>query len=167
MASSKYITIFIFGILSTLLAQPHGGGGYGKQMGKGCEISGAVIDSLASIPLEYTSISVMGEDNQVVTGGVTNSQGKFHIDKIRPGNYSLKIEFMGYAPVIIPGIFLSFRESRTRDVGIIKLQPSAIELEAVKVIDDKPIFEFETDKLIYNSSDDIIADSGTAEDVLK
>jgi len=166
MASSKYITIFIFGILSTLLAQPHGGGGYGKQMGKGCEISGAVIDSLASIPLEYTSISVMGEDNQVVTGGVTNSQGKFHIEKIRPGNYSLKIEFMGYAPVIIPGISLSFRGSRTRDVGIIILQPSAIELEAVKVIDDKPIFEFETDKLIYNSSDDIIAGSGTAEDVL-
>ncbi len=166
MASSKYITIFIFGILSTLLAQPHGGGGYGKQMGKGCEISGAVIDSLTSTPIEYTSISVMGEDNQVVTGGVTNSQGKFHIEKIRPGNYSLKIEFMGYAPVIIPGISLSFRGSRTRDVGIIKLQPSAIELEAVKVIDDKPIFEFETDKLIYNSSDDIIADSGTAEDVL-
>jgi len=166
MASSKYITIFIFGILSTLLAQPHEGGGYGKQMGKGCEISGAVIDSLTSTPIEYTSISVMGEDNQVVTGGVTNSQGKFHIEKIRPGNYSLKIEFMGYAPVIIPGISLSFRGSRTRDVGIIKLQPSAIELEAVKVIDDKPIFEFETDKLIYNSSDDIIADSGTAEDVL-
>ena len=166
MASSKYITIFIFGILSTLLAQPHQGGGYGKQMGKGCEISGAVIDSLTSTPIEYTSISVMGEDNQVVTGGVTNSQGKFHIEKIRPGNYSLKIEFMGYAPVIIPGISLSFRGSRTRDVGIIKLQPSAIELEAVKVIDDKPIFEFETDKLIYNSSDDIIAGSGTAEDVL-
>ena len=32
MASSKYITIFIFGILSTLMAQPHGGGDYGKQM---------------------------------------------------------------------------------------------------------------------------------------
>ncbi len=166
MASSKYITIFIFGILCSLMAQPHGGGGYGKQMGKGCEISGVVIDSLTSTPIEYTSISVMGEDNQVVTGGVTNSEGKFQIEKIRPGNYSLKIEFMGYAPVIIPGISLSFRGSRTRDVGIIKLQPSAIELEAVKVIDDKPIFEFETDKLIYNSSDDIIADSGTAEDVL-
>jgi len=166
MTSSKYITIFIFGILSTLMAQPHGGGDYGKQMGKGCEISGSVIDSLTSIPIEYTSISVMGEDNQVVTGGVTNSQGKFHIEKIRPGNYSLKIEFMGYVPVIISEISLSFRGSRTRDIGIIKLQPSAIELEAVKVIDDKPIFEFETDKLIYNSSDDIIADSGTAEDVL-
>ena len=29
MASSKYITIFIFGILSTLMTQPHGGGGPG------------------------------------------------------------------------------------------------------------------------------------------
>ena len=74
MASSKYITIFIFGIVSSLMAQPHGGGGYGKQMEKGCEISGAVIDSLTSTPIEYTSISVMGQDNQVITGGVTNSQ---------------------------------------------------------------------------------------------
>ena len=131
MASSKYITIFIFGILCSLMAQPHGGGGYGKQMGKGCEISGTVIDSLTSTPIEYTSISIMGEDNQVITGGVTNSEGKFHIEKIRPGDYSLKIEFMGYSSIIIPIISLSFRGSRTRDIGIIKLQPSAIELEAV------------------------------------
>ena len=39
-------------------------------------------------------------------------------------------------------------------------------MEAVNVVVDRPVFEFETDKMIYNTSDDIISDSGTAEDVL-
>jgi len=49
------------------------------------------------------------------------------------------------------------KKNPIKSLGEIKLQPTALELEAVKVIDDKPIFEFEADKMIYNSSDDIVA----------
>ena len=52
------------------------------------------------------------------------------------------------------------------DAGILKLNSIVLVTEAVQVIDKKPIFEFEADKMIYNSSDDIVAESGTAEDVL-
>ena len=41
-----------------------------------------------------------------------------------------------------------------------------IQIDAVNVVEDKPIFEFEADKMVYNTSDDIVAGSGTAEDVL-
>ena len=36
----------------------------------------------------------------------------------------------------------------------------------IPLFHQKPIFEFEADKMIYNSADDIVAGSGTAEDVL-
>ena len=73
---------------------------------------------------------------------------------------------MGYASVDIPDIKFSFQGPLKKNIGTIKLIQIMIPIEGTTVIEDRPIFEFETDKMIYNSSDDIIADSGTAEDVL-
>ena len=67
---------------------------------------------------------------------------------------------------IFSEIKLSFQQERIRNLGEIKLKSISIELDAVKVIDIKPVYEFETDKMVYNASDDIVAGSGTAEDVL-
>ena len=61
---------------------------------------------------------------------------------------------------------LSLKAKKNFDAGILKLNSIVLVTEAVQVIDKKPIFEFEADKMIYNSSDDIVAESGTAEDVL-
>ena len=152
-------------IFSSLSAQ-HQHSGHGKGKPTGCEIHGSVMDSTTNQPIEYASISIMTIDGTIETGGITNSNGEFHVDGIKPGTYSLKAEFMGYTPIIIANIQLSYRNQREKDVGKIILIPSVLQLEAVKVIDEKPIFEFETDKMVYNSSEDIISDSGTAEDVL-
>ena len=81
--------------------------------------------------------------------------------------YSIKIEFMGYTSREFLNVKLAFSGATwKKDFGEIKLQPTSLELEIVNVIDEKPIFEFDADKMVYNSSDDIVAGSGTAEDVL-
>ena len=165
MLLKKYYLFVTLCIISLLPAQ-HQHGGQGKGRPTGCEIYGTVIDSISSQPIEYTSISVIDPNQTVIAGGITNSDGKFEIEEIKPGKYDVKIEFMGFSPVIFSDIQLSFRGQRVKDLGTIKLVPTSLELEAIKVIDEKPIFEFETDKLVYNSSEDIISDSGTAEDVL-
>ena len=131
-----------------------------------CEISGIVVDSLTGKPIEYASVSVLRKDGSIETGGVTGLDGKFQIGEIKPGRYSVKIEFMGYAPQTLKNITLSFREAVKKEVGEIKLKLALLEMESVNVIEDRPVYEFKTDKLVYNASDDIIADSGTAEDVL-
>ena len=131
-----------------------------------CEISGTVVSSLTEKPIEYASVSVLRVNGEIETGGVTNKIGIFHIKEIKPGNYTLKIEFMGYATQIISDIELSFRGTIKKDVGEIKLKSVLLEMESVNVVEDRPVFEFKTDKMIYNTSDDIISDSGTAEDVL-
>ena len=150
----------------SLISAQHQHGGKGGARPTGCEIYGMVIDSISGQPIEYTSISIINSDKSIATGGVTDSDGKFEIEEIKPGEYDVKIEFMGFSPVIFSDIKLSFRDQREKDLGTIKLVPSSLELEAVKVLDERPIFEFETDKMVYNSSEDIISDSGTAEDVL-
>ena len=95
-----------------------------------------------------------------------DTDGKFKVEEIKPGIYDIKIEYMGFSSISIKDVQLSFRGNPTKSLGDIKLQPTTLELEIVKVIDEKPIFEFEADKMVYNSSDDIVAGSGTAEDVL-
>ena len=161
----KHFLFLVLFIMSLLLAQ-HSHGSHGHGHDNGCELFGTVVDSLTILPIEYASISLLDMKNEIITGGVTNADGKFYIHEIKPGKYLVRIEFMGFKTVSIPDVKLSFRENKIKDLGQISLVSSALELEVIKVIDDKPIFEFETDKMIYNSSDDIIADSGTAEDVL-
>ena len=157
----NFITIYCITILG---AQNWSGGGGNRPAI--CEVSGVVVDSKSEKPIEYASVSVLLKDKSIETGGITDSNGKFQIGEIRPGNYILKIEFMGYESQTISDIKLSFRGKIKKDVGKIKLKLALLEMDEVNVVDDRPVFEFETDKMIYNAKDDIISGSGTAEDVL-
>ena len=162
---SKNSFILLLLLVSISFSQ-YGQGRPGKGKPGGCEISGSIIDSKTNKPIEYASISIIMADGNIQTGGITNYNGEFKIDGIKPGNYSVVIEFMGYSTIKIPNIKLSYRDTMKKNLGEVMLESSVLQLEAVKVIDDKPIYEFETDKLVYNASDDIVAGSGTAEDVL-
>ncbi|MAV58376.1 MAG: hypothetical protein CMG07_00290 [Candidatus Marinimicrobia bacterium] len=151
-------------INSFLLA--HGGHDHKHTQAMG-SIFGSVIDSLSNKPIEYVSISVMNKQtNEIISGNVTDNFGKFIIKDIYPGNHIVKFEFMGYNTKIIEKIVIRPRGKMKWDLGVIKLEQTLLEMDEVTIIDKKPIFEFETDKMIYNSSDDIVAGSGTAEDVL-
>ena len=57
-------------------------------------------------------------------------------------------------------------EGIKKNIGKISIVQKSIDIDAVTVIDDKPLYEFEADKMVYNASEDIITGSGTAEDVL-
>ena len=163
----KHFIIYFFGILQLISAQGHSHGGHShSHKHTGCEILGTVVDSSNATPIEYVSISVLNREGEVVTGGLTDAQGKFQIHDIQPGQYQVRIEFMGFKTITLKDIKLNLRRNPKVDLGQIILAASALELDEVKVIDDKPIFEFEADKMVYNSSDDIVAGSGTAEDVL-
>jgi len=59
-----------------------------------CEISGVITELNSGKPIEYASISVLKSDGNIETGGVTDTNGRFHIKEIKPGTYDLKIEFM-------------------------------------------------------------------------
>ena len=164
----NFTKIIILNIISTFsILFAHGGDhARGGHKHEGCTIYGTVIDSITNKAIEYTSISIIDADGTVITGGISDYEGKFKVQAIQPGKYNVKIEYMGFTSIVIKNIKLSFRENPIKFLGEIKLQPTSLELETVKVIDEKPIFEFEADKMIYNSSDDIVAGSGTAEDVL-
>ena len=116
--------LFLVLFMMSLLPAQHSHGSHGHSHDNGCELFGTVVDSLTMLPIEYASISLLNMKNEIITGGVTNADGKFHIHEIKPGKYLVRIEFMGFKTVSIPDVKLSFRENKIKDLGQISLVSS-------------------------------------------
>ena len=140
---SYFLLLNIF-IVSLFAQHSHGNRG-GKKLPAVCEIKGTVVDSTTGFPIEYASITVLDHDGDIITGGVSDEDGFFRIREINPGHYDVKIEFMGFKAHEIEEVELSMRGERSRDFGQIKLASMFIQIDAVNVFEDKPIFEFTFD----------------------
>ena len=101
MKDIKFLYIIIFISVLSAHGDDHGKHRHDKGKTTGCSINGTVLDSITTQPIEYASISVIDTDGSVITGGVTDSDGKFKVQEIKPGVYDIKIEYMGYKSIII------------------------------------------------------------------
>ena len=141
-------------------------GGYGPP--KIASISGNIIDSKTEKVVPYATVTLFSmPNNEAVDGIMCDDEGSFTITEISPGTYNIIIESIGYEKNIIENFSLNREKGIKRTIGIVKLNPKAINLDAINVIEERAMIEFETDKMIFNASDDIISAGGTAEDVLR
>lgn len=130
-------------------------------------IKGIVVDSTSSAKLPYANITLMNlTDSSLITGVATGTKGEFTINNIPEGKYFLKISYVGYNPKLISNINVSNNNSYF-DLGTIKLEKSAFELEAAEVQGDKVGEEFHLDKKVINVSQNLNVKGGTALDVLE
>ena len=83
----------------------HGGGGgnfkgFGKDNSKDYikgNISGKIIDSKTGEALEYANISLVNTRwEKIIEGTITNSKGRFYMNKIRSGEYQITVSYIGY-----------------------------------------------------------------------
>lgn len=141
-----------------------GGNGQFPAIGK---ITGSVIDSISQKPIEYATISVIGyNDNQTVTGSITDIKGKFVVDKVPFGSYKVKISFIGFSTVTLDSIKIEFQKPFT-DLGIQTLTQQTIQMGEVNVTGQKGAIEFAIDKMIVDVEKTLPAAGGSVIDVLK
>ncbi|HZW69362.1 MAG TPA: carboxypeptidase regulatory-like domain-containing protein, partial [Hanamia sp.] len=70
-------------------------------------VEGVVLDNSAKQPLEYASVSLLNAtNNALVTGTLSDTKGKFKIEKLKKGSYVLKVQFIGYDTKQIPAFTL-------------------------------------------------------------
>ena len=130
-------------------------------------IDGTVINFDNKNKIEYASVSIYDLDSDdLISGSITDAEGYFSIDKIPMGNFYLIIQFIGYEIYKNNQISLNTLSGVRMNLGTITLNPKSIDALEVSVTEDMPKIEFETDKLVYTPSGDILASSGSAEDVL-
>ena len=125
-----------------------------------------VINEVTGEPIEYASVSLVHtESNEVAMGQLTQLDGRFLFLNIHEGSYNININFMGFETWNSDIIPISGHETTT-NLGTIALTISSIQTEDVNITVEQEIYEFRADKMVYNPSKDIIASSGSAEDVL-
>ena len=133
-------------------------------------VQGSIVDSVTSKPIEYASVSLVDlEHNELVTGGLSDKNGRVNITEIPLGKYVAVIEFIGYqkkevGPLnIYPGEGGGIRQ----DIGNVTLSVSAVNMEAVQVVGDESTFIQTIDKKIFNVGRDLSSSGGTGADVLR
>jgi len=123
-------------------------------------ISGKVLDEVTSEPMGYTAI-MLYKDTILITGTYTDEKGNFIIKDIKPGEYILQAHFIGYEKQKI-----NIQIDKDTSI-VIKLRVSGIEIKEQEVIGTAPRVRYEVDRKVVSPSNDIIARSGSAVDVLR
>jgi len=125
-------------------------------------VKGTVVEQNSNIPLEYATITFKTKpDNKVVTGGITDTKGKFSV-AIIPGVYDISVEYISYNSKTYSN------KSITKDInlGTVSLSINTESLDEVTIIAERTTVEIKLDKKIYNVGKDLTVRGGTVSDVL-
>ena len=89
------------------------------------KIEGTVSDQ-AGVPLANAQVLIVGTSY----GAVTNDRGYYFINNVPVGTYTVRAQFIGYAPTEVRGVRVQGGQTQTVDV---RLQSSAVEVTGVTV----------------------------------
>lgn len=133
----------------------------------GGSVTGRVLDSLSNEPIEYANIILFSKDDSVmVTGAASNSEGYFEISPLRPGQYYLEANFIGFEKKVIDNIVIN-RTAPQADLGVIKIISASVNLEDVVVEGERTAVSYQIDKKVINVDQFATSISGNAAEVLE
>ena len=112
--------------------------------------------------LEYATITLLNtENNDVITGGISDNFGKFSIST-KPGKYNILIEYISFKNLTLNEVEIN----NNIDLGEIKLELDYESLNEVEIIAEETTVEVKLDKKIYTVGRDLSVRGGNAGDVL-
>lgn len=130
-------------------------------------ITGVVQDAQSASGLATASVEVhSARDSALVTGALTDESGRFLVPGVVPGEYYLRITYIGYEVKMVDGVSVSPAAPRA-DVGVIALGLSAVELEGITVESERSAVQLAVDRTIYNAREMPATAGGNATDVLR
>lgn len=133
---------------------------------KSISITGQLLDASTKEPMPFANVAVNHfPDNSLVTGGITEDDGKFFIENIPVGTYTIYFTYIGYAStsqkITTSGLNLVF------DLGRVELSPDAEMLNEIEVTGKQATTNAELNKKSFNLSDNIAQSGGSVLDAMK
>tara|TARA_B100000575_G_scaffold266972_1_gene244674 strand:- start:396 stop:2843 length:2448 start_codon:yes stop_codon:yes gene_type:complete len=125
-------------------------------------ISGIISSLDDNELLEYATITLLDPKNSsVITGGISDSSGKFSIP-VEKGNYNILVEYISFKNLTLNEVEID----NNLNLGKIKLELDYKSLGEVEIIAEETSVEVKLDKKIYTVGRDLSVRGGNAGDVL-
>jgi outer membrane receptor protein involved in Fe transport len=128
-------------------------------------LSGTIKDSTGQKALQYVTVELykLNQMGQPVKSAYTNDKGRFTVESVEAGEYTLVISHTGFTGKT-QNITVS---SASQDLGEVSLSPAPKAMQGVTVTAKKPLVEQSDDKIIYNVENDPATKTETAIDILR
>ena len=127
-------------------------------------ISGKVIDQTSKETLPYVNIVIKDTAKKIITGGITELDGKFKIKNIPEGVSILEVQFIGYK-TYSRQITINSKKRRL-NLGTISLSEDATVLDEVQVRAEVSTVVQKIDRKVINVGKDLTAAGATASELL-
>ena len=121
-------------------------------------MKGTIVDQKSSAPVPRASVTIRNKaTSAIVTGAIAGPNGAFRVQGLRPGAYTVRFTFLGFAPktqeiAITPA-------APVIDVGTVQLTRVAVALGEVEVVEKQDAVTIEPDRNSYRAKD--VAPSAT------
>ncbi len=130
------------------------------------KISGLVTDDRAQ-KLDYITVSLLNaKDSALVKGTITNAQGKYQFDNVKPGDYKIMAYQVGYSKTYSPEFTIDPAHPEVV-LGDIILNQDIKNLSEVTITTKKPLMERKADRLIVNVGNSILSAGNTGSEILE
>ena len=133
--------------------------------GQEATVSGRVVTT-DNHPLAAAAVSVITqEDDTLVGGAVTDSEGRFVLPNLVPNTYKIVVDHTAYQSEQIP--LLVSRRNSIYDLGDILLRESEEEIDEILVVGSQTNAEASIDRRVFDMSQNFAQSSGSLLDAMK
>ncbi len=130
-------------------------------------VTGKLIDGTQDEPLMFASLVLHQlPDSAMVSGAISDEEGRFLIEEVPAGRYYLSINYVGYPRQTINDIAITMRQ-REHDAGTIRIMPDAALLDEVTVEATRELMEVGLDRRVFNVAQELTSVGGTALDLMQ
>ncbi|MCC3153935.1 TonB-dependent receptor [Hymenobacter sp. BT770] len=113
-------------------------------------VRGTLADSTTGKPIREASVSLtLAKDSSYVTFGITDSDGRFALRNVAPGNYRVLVTALGYRARLVPVSVTA--TNPTPDVGTLRLGGLSQKLGEVVVTQERAAVTVSGDTIDFNA----------------
>lgn len=135
-----------------------------SKIAKPGSVSGKVVDQKSKEPLPYVNIVIKDTAKKIITGGITELDGKFRVKDIPEGISIIEVQFIGYK-TYSRQINISSGNRRI-NLGTVPLSEDSTTLDEVVVRAETSTVVQKVDRKVINVGKDLTSAGATASELL-
>ena len=129
------------------------------------EISATVIDTTGETLPGANAILLRASDTLLTSFGTTDNKGEFLMTKVPPGEYLLRVSFLGFErpdqPVTVTA------SDQYLGLGELTMYPAGFQLAGIEVTADRIPIRMKGDTMLYDAAAFAVGDNAKVEDLLR